>query len=187
MTLFDMMHRVAAAPMRGLRPSLLMTLLASLLLSGCFTSTAPKFPVSESASALGDGGRYVAYQRQSDGSFKREDPFTVRKRAGGGYDFVDADGKVLGLSLHRIKQDLYVAQEIAESGRSTNYVVLRVRGGEVLSYNPDCAKQDAAKMKSLGVELKDEGKVCAIDGVADPAALFAGLDLGKPTSKMVRE
>ena len=155
-----------------------------LLLAGCFTSTGPKFPLSGAVAALGEGGHYVAYERQDDGSYKREEPFEVKHRADGAYDFIDSKGKVLTLSLHRLRRDLYVAQASEDKG-SINYVVLEVRGNEVLAYSPQCDKQDAAKLKTLGVEIRQYE--CVIDKVTDPMALFAAIDLGEPGSKMIRE
>jgi len=158
-----------------------------LLLTGCFTSSQPKFPLSTAVAALGDGGRYVSYERTSDGGFKRDETFTVRKRADGGYDYIDSKGEVTSLSLHRIGPDLYVAQALRKNGHTADYVILRIQGKEVLSYLPECAKQDPAEMKRLGVEIRDNGKICDIDQVADPAKLFTLLKLGEPGAKMVRE
>lgn len=155
----------------------------TLLLAGCFTSSQPKFPLSTAAPALGEGGRYVGYERASDGSFRREEAFDVRRRADGAYDFIDAKGKVTTLSLHRLGPDRLVAQ--AREGGSVHYVILQVRGNEVFSFAPDCGMQDAEKLKARGVEVRQYE--CAIDGVADPAALFGAIELGAPGSKMVRE
>jgi hypothetical protein len=155
----------------------------ALPLAGCFTSSQPKFPLATAVPALGDGGRYVGYERTSDGRFKREESFDVRRRADGGYDFIDAKGKATTLSLHRIGPDRFVAQASEEGG--IHYVVLQVRGDEVLAFAPDCKEQDAAKLKAQGVHVRQYE--CVIDSVADPAALFAGMELGEPGSKMVRE
>jgi hypothetical protein len=165
----------------SLRAALALAL--SLLLAGCFTSSQPKFPLATAVPALGDGGRYVGYERMGDGSFKRDEAFNVRRRADGGYDFVDAKGKVTTLSLHRIGPDRYVAQASEEGG--IHYVILQVRGNEVLAFGPDCKQQDAVKLKAQGVDVRQYE--CVIDGVADPAALFAGMELVEPGSKMVRE
>jgi hypothetical protein len=153
------------------------------LLAGCFTSSQPKFPLTTAVAAFGDGGRYVGYERTSDGSFKRDEAFNVRRRPDGAYDFVDAKGKVTTLSLHRIGPDRFVAQ--AREGGSVHYVILQVRGKEVLAFHPDCNKDDAAKLKAQGVDVRQYE--CVIDGVTDPTALFAALHLGEPGSKMVRE
>jgi hypothetical protein len=164
-------------------PRALFALTLVLLLAGCFTSSQPKFPLASAVPALGDGGRFVGYERLTDGSYKPEEPFDVRKRADGGYDFIDSKGKVTTLSLHRIGPDRFVAQ--AQEGGAVNYVVLQVRGNEVLAFAPECKKQDAAKLKAQGVEVRQYE--CVIDAVADPAALFAAMELGEPGSKMVRE
>jgi hypothetical protein len=171
---------------RTLAP-LLLAMCASFLLAGCFTSSQPKLSLSTAVPALGDGGRYVGYSRKGDGSFQRDEVFTMRRRADGGYDYVDEKGKVTPVSLHRIGSDLYVAQAIRENGHDADYVALSVRDGETLSYPLDCSKQDTSKLKALGVELRDDGKVCAIDNVADPLTLFTSAALGEPSGKMVRE
>jgi hypothetical protein len=158
-----------------------------LLLAGCFTSSQPKFPLSSAVAVFGDGGRYIAYERSSDGSFTRDETIELRKRADGSYDYIDEKGKVTPISLHGIGPDLYVVQAMREDGHSVDYVVVRVRGNDALTYAADCTKQDAAKLESLGVEIRDKGRVCMIDKVADPAALFATLSLGEPTGKAVRE
>ncbi|MPZ56963.1 MAG: hypothetical protein GEU91_10805 [Rhizobiales bacterium] len=163
-----------------------LALSVSLLLAGCFTSSQPKFTLASAVPALGNGGRYIVYQRNSDGSFQRDESFEMRGRADRGYDYIEDKGKVTPVSLHRIGPDRYVAQAIREDGKTADYLVLRLRGNEVLSYGPDCAKQDAAKLKGLGVEIRDK-TTCVIDRVADPAALFATLELGEPGVKMVRE
>jgi hypothetical protein len=158
-----------------------------LLLAGCFTSSQPKFPLSSAVAVFGDGGRYIAYERSSDGSFRRDETIELRKRADGGYDYIDEKGKVTPLSLYRIGPNLYVAQAIREDGQTADYVAVRVNGNEVLTYPLDCTKQDAAKLKSLGVEITDQGRVCNVDKVADPLTLLAGLNRGEPSGKMVRE
>jgi len=160
-----------------------LALALALLFAGCFTSAQPKFPLATAVPALGDGGRYVGYERMSDGSFKREEAFDVRRRADGGYDFIDAKGKVTTLSLHRIGPDRFVAQ--ASEGSGVHYVVLQVRGNEVFVFAADCNKHDAEKLKAQGVDVRRYE--CVIDGVADPTALFAAMELGEPGSKMVRE
>jgi hypothetical protein len=168
-------------------PSLLATLSLALLLAGCFTSSEPKLPLAKSMPAFGDGGSFVAYERMSDGTYKRDEVIDMRKRAGGGYDYVDSKGKGTPLSLYRIGPNLYVVQAVRDDGHNTDYVVARINGNEVLTYPLDCAKQDAGKLKGLGVEIGDQGRVCNIDKVANPIALFASLNLGDVSGKMVRE
>jgi len=170
------------------RGRLALALACCLLLAGCFTSSQPKFPLSTAVPALGNGGHFGAYERQSDGSYKRDDSFDVKHRADGGYDFTDLKGKVTTVSLHRIRGDLYVAQAVNDKNDHTDYALLRVQGkdgNEILAYAPQCDKQDAAKLKALGVEIRKYE--CVIDRVADPAALFAAIDIGEAGSKMVRE
>jgi hypothetical protein len=161
----------------------------ALLLAGCFTSSQPKLPLAQAVAPFGDGGRYGAYERLGDGTYKRDETVTMRRRADGGYDYVDSKGKVTPLSFYRIGPNLYIVQAAGENGHGTDYVAVRVRDGgkEGLTYPLDCTKHDAAKLKSLGVEITDQGRVCNLDKVADPLALFAGLNLGEPSGKMVRE
>jgi hypothetical protein len=161
-----------------------LALAGALLLAGCFTSSQPKFPLSSAVAVLGKGGRYVTYERREDGSFKRDETIEVRPRADRAYDYIDEKGKVTPVSFHRIKGNIYVAQAVG-ADRHTDYVMLRVDGKEVHFFAPDCDKQDAAKLKALGVVIDQHE--CKIDGVADPAALFATLERGPPGSKMVRE
>jgi len=181
-------HLPTARTRRGW-PSLVTTLTLALLLAGCFTSSQPKLPLAQAVAPFGDGGSYGAYERLSDGTYKRDETVTMRKRADGGYDYVDSKGKVTPLSFYRIGPNLYIAQAIGENGQGADYVAVRVSddGKEGLTYPLDCTKQDAAKLKSLGVEITDNGRVCNIDKVTVPMALFAGLNLGEPSGKMVRE
>jgi hypothetical protein len=133
--------------------------------------------------ALGDGGRYVGYERLSDGRFKREEAFDVRKRTDGGYDLVDSKGSVTKLSFHPVGSDRFVAQAV--EGNGVHYIVVQVRGNEVFVHATDCSKHDAAKLQAQGVVVRR--LECMIDRVNDPAALFAGMELGEPTSKLARE
>jgi hypothetical protein len=182
-----MVRQFAAPRSRQGWASLFAALALALLLAGCFTASQPKLPLSRAAPAFGNGGHYIAYDRKSDGSYKRDEAFDLRKRADGSYDYIDSKGKATLLSFHRIGPNLYVAQAIREDGHSADYMTLRRNGKESLTYPLDCAKQDAAKLKSIGVEISDQGRVCNIDKVADPMALFTSLNLGEPTGKMVQE
>lgn len=161
------------------------TIALCLVLAGCFTSAQPKFPLTSAVAAFGEGGRYVSYERKDDGHYEKDETFTVRHRPDGAYDFIDSKGEPESVSLHRIGPDLYVAQGVAKDKNRTDYVVLRGTGQEMVGYAPECSKQDATKMEALGVEIRRQE--CVIDRVADPAGLFTALDLGAPTSKLVRE
>jgi len=162
-------------------------LAASFLLSGCFFSETPKFPAENAVAAFGDGGRFQGYDRMEDGRYKKADEaiFMVKRRGDGGYDFIDEKDKVQPISFYPIAGGNFVGQAL-ENGKSRYaYVVFRITGNEALIYVPDCDKQDKAQLDKLGIEI---GRFeCRIDRVADPAAFFASLTLGEPTSKLVRE
>ncbi|HVX91750.1 MAG TPA: hypothetical protein VG985_00865 [Xanthobacteraceae bacterium] len=161
--------------------------LLSSLLSGCFVSEQPKFPLSSAAAAFGEGGRYATLVREG-GTFKPDSIMELRHRADGGYDMIDEKGVTAPISLHAIANGYYVAQGKTEENRNSyHYVVIKpARGGaEALLYAPECKAQDTATLATFGVEVHDEE--CVLDHVADPAGLFAVLSLGKPTSKMVRQ
>jgi hypothetical protein len=61
-----------------------------------------------------------------------------------------------------------------------------INGNEAHLYVPQCNDQDKAKLAGFGVAPLGRYE-CGIDRVADPAELFAGLNLREPASKMVRE
>jgi len=65
------------------------------------------------------------------------------------------------------------------------YALFKIDGREALVYVVECDKQDKAQLEKLGVAIGQFE--CRIDRVADPAAFFASLTLGEPTSKLVRE
>jgi len=169
------------------RISVFAALAASLLLTGCIFSETPKFPAGSAVAAFGDGGRFQGYDRTDDGHFKKADEaiFTVKRRGDGGYDFIDQKNEVQPISFHPIAGGNFVGQAY-ESGKSGyDYVVVRVAGNEAFIYFPDCNKQDQAQLEKLGVAIGQFE--CRIDRVADPAAFFASLTLGEPSSKLVRE
>jgi hypothetical protein len=160
---------------------------ACLLLSGCFSSETPKFPLASAAAPFGDGGRYQGYERTDGDNFKKDEIITVKRRTDGGYDFVNQKGEVQPISFHRVAGENFVGQASPETGKTRYaYVIFRVAGNEAFVYLPDCEKQDKAQMEKLGVVFVGRYE-CAIDRVADPAAFFASLTLGEPTSKLVRE
>jgi hypothetical protein len=154
----------------------------SIALAGCFTSQRPLFDTAGAATPLGEGGRFVSYSRASKG-FKRDEKIEVRLK-GKSYDFVDEQGKATPATLHPIGKDLFVAQATNERG-GYDYVVLRVRAKDVIGYGPSCVKQNAAKLRALGVEIRSEE--CVLDKVTDPKALFSAINKGEPTLKLVRE
>jgi hypothetical protein len=171
-----------ARRMLGPLARLLTLAIVSIALAGCFTSKRPLFDPANAATPLGEGGRFVSYNRTSKG-FERDEKIEVRLK-GKGYDFIDEQGKVTPATLHPIGKDLFVAQAPNDGG-GYDYVVLRVSGSEVIGYAPSCVKQSAKKMRALGIEIHDQE--CRIDKVAHPKTLFASIRLGDPTSKLVRE
>jgi hypothetical protein len=169
------------------RLSVYAALAASFLLSGCFFSETPKFPVESAVAAFGDGGRFQVYERTEDGLYKKNDQAIVvlKRRGDGGYDFVDEKNEVQPISFYPIASGNFLAQTPEKGGARYTYLVVRIAGNEAFIYFPDCDKQDKAQLEKLGVAI---GKFeCSIDRVADPAAFFASLTLGEPTSKLVRE
>ena len=63
---------------------------------------------------------------------------------------------------------------------------MRIAGNEALVVPAECDRQEQAKLRALGVEIRDRYE-CRIDRVADPTAFFADLTRGEPVSKMVRK
>lgn len=169
--------------MTSLRRCYVLVLLA-LVLTGCIKSQEPKFPLAGAVPALGDGGRYRMHDRVEGGKFIPADVVEIRKRAGGGYDFIDPASDPTPISLHAIAGGLHVVQSRNAAGVH-EYIVARIAGGEVFTYAPDCNKQDKAMLDAFGAEMR--GDDCHIDGMKDPAGFFAKLNLGEPTAKLVRE
>ena len=169
------------------RMSVFAALAASFLLSGCIYSEAPKFPAESAVAAFGDGGRFQGYDRMEDGRYKKADEalFVVKRRGDGGYDFVDEKDKVQPISFFPVAGGNFVGQAPENGTSRYTYVVFRIAGNEAFFYAPDCDKQDKAQLEKLGVAIGQFE--CGIDRVADPAAFFASLTLGEPTSKLVRE
>jgi hypothetical protein len=169
-------------------PAALLVLTAiCVLLAGCFQSEQPKFPLAEAAAPFGDGGRYVVYERVAGDRFERQEVFVITRRADRAYDFVNQKGETLTMSLHALGDDRFVGQASPDKSRpGFGYVVLRTTGNETTLYLPQCDKQDKAVLKAAGVEMNGEYE-CTVDRVTDPAGLFRRLELGEPTSKLVRE
>jgi hypothetical protein len=168
------------------RPILLGIVLAPLL-SACFISAAPKFPLAGAAAPFGAEARFGLYERGEDKNFARQETLIVKRRPDGAYDFINEKKEAVPISLHDVGRGRFVGQSKADKDKpGYGYIVFTVNGPEVLVYLPDCAEQDKALLVRLGVEIRT-GDECAIDRVADPAGLFAAAELGEPNSKMVRE
>ena len=161
------------------------TLAMSVLLAGCFASQKQMFPQASAVPALGDGGRYAAFE-QVDGKDKPTEATTVRPRSGGGYDFINEKGAATPVTFHVIPGGRYVAQVTLEGQSGYGYILFRIAGNEALVIPAECEKQDQAKMVALGVEIRSKFE-CRIDKVADPVAFFAGLKLSESISKLVKE
>jgi hypothetical protein len=145
-------------------------------------SKQPLFSEDTAVPAFGDGGRFATYEVDRDGKLTRDSSIDVIRK-GRAYDLTNDKGKASPMTFHPIRNNLFVAQ--ASSEGSFAYVVFRIEGREAFIHVPDCEKQDKAKLEALGVEIRRYE--CVLDGVKDPNALFAILDVGPPASKMVRE
>ena len=167
---------------RSLPPLLAIAL--SVLLSGCFVSAEPKFALSTAVAALGEGGRYGAYERKEDGRYEKTETLVLRRRPDGGYDFTAEKGATETVTFHALPSGLYVAQSKQKEGYG--YALVRVAGNEVLVHVTACDKQDKTKLARLGVEFRGQYE-CVIDRVSDLTGLFAAIDLGEAGSKLVRE
>jgi hypothetical protein len=169
-------------------PGALLVLTAiCVLLAGCFQSEQPRFPLTEAAAPFGDGGRYVVYERVAGDRYERQEVFVITRRADRAYEFVNEKGETLIMSLHALGGDRFVGQASPDKTRpGYGYVVLRVAGNEAMLYLPQCDKQDKALLQAAGVEMNGEYE-CIVDRVGDPVGLFRRLELGEPTSKLVRE
>jgi hypothetical protein len=158
----------------------------SVLLSGCFTSEAPKFPISSAVAAFGNGGRYVIYEHVSGGEFRRQGPLTVKRMPDGTYEFM-GEKSVLPISFHQIGNGIIVAQARPNDNKNAyGYLFLTRKGTEAFFHLPQCDQQDPAVLSTYGVVHRDKYE-CSIDKVADPGKLFAALIPGAPTSKIVPE
>jgi hypothetical protein len=98
---------------------------------------------------------------------------------------MNAKGESGTIYFHALPGGLYVAQSWGEGLTRYDYAVLQVTPAQALVFIPQCDAQDKGKLTALGVDVR--GVECPIDGVTDPAALFATVTLGEPTSKLVRE
>lgn len=167
------------------RLATVLALAAGFLLAGCFASQRPMFPPTSAVPALGDGGRYAAFE-QGDGKDKPTETMTVRPRSDAGYDFINEKGAATPVTFHVIPGGLHVAQVKLEGNQGYGYVLFRISRNEVLVIPAECDKQDQAKLVALGVEIRNKLE-CHIDKIADPVTFFAGLTTGASISKLVKE
>jgi hypothetical protein len=158
----------------------------SVLLSACFTSENPKFPMSSAVAAFGKGGRYVVFEHVRDGKFRKQRVLTVKPMPDGSYQFV-GEKSVLPISFHDIGNGIVVGQAKPKDNKNAYaYLFLRKQDAEAFFHLPQCDKQDPAVLSKYGVVHRDKYE-CSIDKVSDPAKLFAALDAGEPTSKLAPE
>jgi hypothetical protein len=161
--------------------------LTALLLSGCFLSEQPKFPLTSAAAPFGEGGRYGVFERGEGDSYKRQETFVIKRRPDGAYDFTNEKGEAIEISFHPMGDGRFVSQAKAEKDQpGYGYAVFRFTGKEAFLFAPQCSDQDRAKVEALGVEINGQFE-CVIDRVKDVVGLFGFADLGKPVSKLVRE
>lgn len=158
----------------------------SILLSACFTSQGPKFPVSSAVAAFGDGGRYVVFEHVGNGKYQKQRTITITKMPDGSHEFV-GDKNTLPISFHDIGNGIIVAQVKPNDGKGAyGYLILTQKGSERYLHLPQCDRQDQAMLSANGVVLRDKFE-CSIDKVADPAKLFTALNAGDPSTKIVPE
>lgn len=168
----------------------------SLALGGCMTSRQPLFAEASAVAALGEGGRYIAYERIG-ARYKRDEVVELRRRDRG-YDYVNEKGAATPLTLHPLGGGLFAVQARTENGDYV-YARLRMRGGAGYVAIADCDRQDMRKLAALGVAARDNGfanalgsrgapkRDCVLDGVRDAKKAFSALDFGPPTGKLVRQ
>jgi hypothetical protein len=172
-----------------MRITKVLTLGLGLLLAGCFISDQPMFAPATAVQPL-KAGRYGLFEQYGDQT-KPSEFMEVKLRPDGVYDFVNEKGAINPVSLHPLAGGLHVAQVGLVPQDGTNrkgygYAILQIDGPEVRVYVIECAKQDKPKLIAAGVIFRGEYE-CAIDGLADPAAFFGGLQRTEPASRMVRE
>jgi hypothetical protein len=172
------------APMTH-RAAVLIALAASLLLAGCFFSETPKFLPGTAVAVFGEGGRYQAYERLEDGSYKTDEVVVIKRRADRSYDFVDEKGDTNLISFHAIAGGYHVGQARSEKNKPAYaYLMIRMSGNEAQLYIPQCDRQEKSLLLRYAVTLTREFE-CLIDRVVSPEEFFASVKLGEPTSKLV--
>lgn len=161
----------------------LLAVFLGLILSGCITSKDAKFPASSAVALFGEGGKYKVFDHIEGDQYMENDVAEIKKRADGGYDFVQQGNDPTAVTVHQVGSDLYVVQSKKKNADAYDYLLIRAAGNEFFTHAPDCDKQNKANM--AGVEIKKDE--CRIDKVSDPVKFFAGLDRGEPTAKLVRQ
>jgi hypothetical protein len=169
----------------------------SVGLGGCLTSRQPLFAEATAVAALGEGGRYGAYERIG-GRYNRDETVELR-RHNRGYDYINEKGSVTPVTLHPLGKDLFAVQAMTENGEYV-YARVRIRGDTGFVQVPGCDKQDMNKLAALGVAARENALAkllvgrdhvqvhdCVLDGVRDVTKLFSTIDFGAPTGKLVRE
>lgn len=166
------------------KPLLVALCAAGLLLAGCMTSAEPKFSPSTALPLMGDGGRFVLYERSDNGRFEKKEVVTISRTPDGRYSVPDPDEKVT-FTLHRVGSYI-VVQSRLEKAKIYDYSFARLSGKEIHRLKLDWEAQDRARLEALGVTDIDRfgGK---IDGVTDMQAFVAALKFGDVEQKLVPE
>jgi hypothetical protein len=168
------------------RMPLLVVAALSVLLSGCFTSENPKFPMSSTVAAFGDGGRYALFDHVGKGKFRKQRTVMVKKMPDGSYEII-GEKKPVPISFHDIGGGITVAQAKSDDNKNPyGYLFLTRKGKELFLHLPQCDKQDPAVLEANGVVNRDKWE-CSIEKVSDPAKLFAALSPGEASMKLVAE
>jgi hypothetical protein len=158
----------------------------SVLLSACFTSEGPKFPVSSGVAVFGDGGRFVVFEQTGGGKYRKQRSITIKKRPDGSYEFI-SEKSTLPISFHDVGNGIIVAQaKPSDNKNAYGYLFLTQKENERFLHLPQCDRQDQAVLTANGVVKRDKFE-CSIDKVPDPAKLFSALNPGDPSSKIVPE
>ena len=167
----------------------------ALALGGCLASRRPLFSDATAVAALGEGGRYAAYERIGAGYVS--DETAAIRRDGAGYDYVDEKGMATPFTLHPLAENLFAVQAQSDDG-GYNYARLRMSGTTGFFEAADCDRQDPKTLAALGIIAKPSEPIvsgakdqpsrdCILDGVQDPRKAFSMIKFGAPTSKFVRQ
>lgn len=194
-------HQIAAGaatstPKSGRARALAGLVALSAALGGCMTSHRPLFPEGSAVAALGEGGRYVAYQKVG-AHYRRDETVELRRRERG-YDYVNEKGAITPLTLHPLGGGLFAVQA-RDGGGDYVYARLRLTGVAGFVAVADCGRQDKRALAALGVVAQASAlpgrsagrgpppRDCDLDGVRDARKVFSTLDFGAPTGKLVRQ